>query len=114
MHWRVFGILLLLEYYAVYFGKLLAQRQRGIRTNQIAYGKTKSEPRFWTEVVLKVTAYGIVPAELTAIMCNSANLPEWLRAVGGLLAALGDVVFTAAVFAMKDNWRAGIAEKDQT
>ena len=36
-YYRLAAVLVLLLFYAVYFGKMLAQRRKGIRTDQIGY-----------------------------------------------------------------------------
>lgn len=113
MIWQIVAILVLAAFYAVYVGKMLLQRKKGIQTDQIAKGRKKCK-QYYTELVLKVATYSVVVAEVVCILCGTTMLPEEVRLVGIGLGILGDVIFATAVWTMKDSWRAGIAEQDET
>ena len=110
-----FGILALIVlaiFYAVYFIKMLVQKRQGIRTHQIGRRKEKTLHR--VETLMSVATFGIVPVQLLSIGMNWTMLPNTARWIGFLLGILGDGIFLAAVLCMKDSWRAGIPEQDQT
>lgn len=109
---RIIGILILAAFYAVYFGKLLLQRRRGIRTDQLGTGRR--DQAYYTELLLKLATCAVVPAELICILAVEPALPAGVRAAGAALAALGTAVFAAAVVTMRDSWRAGLAREDTT
>ena len=106
------GLLILVLFYSVYLGKMLLQKHRGIQTDQIARGKRGRV--FYIELVMKLATYGAVLAEVLCIFTVKPCLPLGFRIAGAVLGFAGDAVFALAVITMKDSWRAGIAEKDQT
>lgn len=112
MEWFM-GIFVLGVFYGVYFGKMMGQRRRGIQTDQIAKGE-KETGVYWTEVVMKIATYGIVAVQVVCIWRNVSWLPKSVGVIGFLVGILGDLIFGAAVWTMKDSWRAGIPKEDRT
>lgn len=102
----------LLVFYGIYFTKLLAQKKCGIRTHQI--GTRKEKGLHTVEVLMSVATLCIVPVQLLSILFHWSLLPDNARFTGFLTGMLGDGIFLIAVLTMKDSWRAGIPEKDQT
>lgn len=49
---QIAALAILAAFYGVYLGKMLAQRRRGIRTDQMARGNKRGR-LFWTELLLK-------------------------------------------------------------
>lgn len=113
MVWNMLAALILAGFYAVYFGKMLAQRRKGIQTDQIAKGKEKDR-RYIVELLMKLATYSAVAAEAVSICLGWSLLRGPFRAAGLLLGILGDIVFAVAVWTMRDSWRAGIAQRDKT
>lgn len=112
LSYLLLAVLVMLLFYGIYFGKMLAQRRRGIRTNQI--GRRREKTLHTVEMLMKTATYGIVPVQLVSMIGDWSFLPANARFTGFLLGLLGDGVFLAAVLCMKDSWRAGIPEKDRT
>lgn len=113
MLWKGFAIFTLIIFYSIYFGKMFAQKRKGIQTDQIAKGKEKGK-RYYTELILKITTFVIVIVEVISIWMNISMLWNGFRMVGFVLAVVGDILFAIAVWTMRDSWRAGIPEKDKT
>lgn len=113
MFYQIAAFLSLALFYGVYIGKMVAQRRKGIQTDQMARGK-KPRKVFATELVMKIATYSVVAVEAASIFL--APLSGWagLRALGLILAFAGVAVFALAVWTMRDSWRAGIPETDQT
>lgn len=109
---KLLGIIILVFFYAVYLGKMLFQKRKGIQTDQIAKGKKKDKV-FYTELIMKIATYAVVVVEVLSILNVEPKLPRAVQMVGVILGVLGDIVFALAVVTMKDSWRAGIAEKDK-
>jgi protein-S-isoprenylcysteine O-methyltransferase Ste14 len=111
---RIAAGAILVAFYSIYFGKMLAQRRRGIRTDQIGRG-AKSSELLATEVVMKIVTYATVFAQVLSIGWEETRLP-WpaLRIAGVVLGVAGVVVFAIAVHTMRDSWRAGIPASDRT
>lgn len=111
MFWRMTAIIILLVFYGVYIGKMVLQRKRGIRTDQIAK-REKRDKIFYIELLLKIATYSVVPVEVVSILAVKPDLPGAVMIMGLLLGIAGDIIFAIAVVTMQDSWRAGIAEED--
>ena len=112
MGFQITAVIILLAFYGCYFGKMLMQRKKGIKTDQIGKGKTGMVKR--VELTMK-TATLLVPAvEVISIIGNITALPLGIRGIGAGVAVVGDVVFILSVWTMKDSWRAGVSETDKT
>lgn len=110
---KFLGALILIIFYAIYIGKMILQREKGIQTDQIAKGKEKNKV-FYIELIMKVATYSVVAAEVISIFVVKQGLPQAFEIGGIVVGFLGDVIFAMAVITMKDSWRAGIAENDKT
>ena len=110
--YQLLTVLILVFFYGIYFGKMLIQRRRGIRTNQI--GRRKEKGLHTVETLMKTATYAIVPVQLLSAAFGWSYLTANARFTGFLIGVLGDGVFLSAVVCMKDSWRAGIPEKDKT
>lgn len=110
---KLVGILILAVFYAVYIGKMLLQKKQGIKTNQMAKGKHKDKI-FYIELMLKIATYSVVVVEIGSIFLVESYLPKGCLVAGSILGVLGDCIFAAAVVTMKDSWRAGLAQEDET
>ena len=88
------------------------QRRNGIRTDQLGKGKTGFLK--WIEIIMKLATYSVVAAEVVSIMLKTGHFPTWLRTIGLLLMLAGVAFFVAAVFTMRDSWRAGVSRTDKT
>ena len=108
----VLALVVLALFYAVYFGKMLAQRRQGIVTDQIGRRREKTLHR--VELLMKTATCAIVPAQLLSIAMNWSALPDNARLTGFGVGLVGDGVFLAAVLCMRDSWRAGIPDRDKT
>ena len=110
--YRLLALLVLALFYAVYFGKQLAQKRRGIQTRQI--GRRKERTLHTVEVLMGIATLCAPAAQLLSIAFGWSLMPAGARFTGFLLGLLGDAVFLAAVLTMRDSWRAGIPDKDET
>lgn len=110
---RIAALAILAVFYGIYLGKMLIQRRKGIRTDQMARGKRR-DCVFYVEVVLKLATYSVVAVELISIFRVKSCLLGGFAVAGSILGLIGDGVFAAAVVTMRDSWRAGIAESDET
>lgn len=82
------AVMILAIFYGCYFSKMLAQRRKGIQTDQMGKGKT-GEART-IELTMKVTTLLVPLVELMSIYRNISGLPGWVRYLGIVLALLGD------------------------
>lgn len=110
--WRALALLILAAFYGIYFTKLLVQRRHGIRTHQI--GRRKEPGLHTVETLLSIATLVIVPVQLLAIVQGWSCLPAPARLVGACVGLLGDGIFLVSVLCMRDSWRAGIPDEDQT
>lgn len=109
---QLVAIIILGIFYSFYFGKMLAQRRKGIQTDQM--GKGKKGAARTIELTMKAVTISVPIAELVSVYLNISALPEWIRYIGIVLALSGDMIFGISVWTMKDSWRAGVSETEQT
>ena len=112
LFYRALALLLLALFFAIYFEKMLIQRRQGIQTNQI--GRRKSGTLLRVESLMGLATYSIVAVQLLSIVLNWSVLPSGVRFVGFGIGLLGDILFLISVISMKDSWRAGIPDQDET
>lgn len=112
MGFQILAIIILFAFYGCYFGKMFIQKRKGIQTDQIGKGKVGIVRII--ELTMKAATISVPVAEAISIYINTTFLPIWVRYVGIVIAALGDVIFVISVFTMKDSWRAGVSETDKT
>ena len=110
---QIVAILILIFFYAIYIGKMVIQRRKGIQTDQIARGQ-KEKSLFLTEAIMKIATYSIVIAEVISIYFNTAFSFVIPRIIGISFGIIGVVFFGMAVYTMRDSWRAGISKSDKT
>lgn len=91
MIFQLIAVILLGIFYSCYFGKMIAQRRKGIQTDQIGKGKTGTEKVI--ELTMKAATLSVPVLELISICMDTRGLPEWARCIGIVLAISGDMVF---------------------
>lgn len=109
---KIIAIIILSIFYLIYIGKMLIQKRRGIQTDQMAKGGRRDKV-FYVELILKIATYSVVVIEVISILVFEP-LPLPVGVVGAAMGFAGDVIFAVSVMTMKDNWRAGLAKKDET
>lgn len=112
MIFRVIAFVVLALFYGCYFLKMISQRQKGIQTDQMGKGK-KGFVKF-IEITMKSTACIVPIVEVVSILLNTTSFSVFVRVIGSCVSVVGVIVFLISVLTMRDNWRAGVAEKDQT
>ena len=108
---------LLLCFYSAYFVKQILLKKHGISTNRLAKGtKPKRTQLTETGIIAAVSVCAAVQLLSIALPENSAVLhaPAPVRICGVLISLCGTVLFICALTAMKDSWRAGIDETQET
>lgn len=112
MDYKLIAIGTFAAFYGCYFLKMLSQKKRGIQTDQL--GKGKTGPARSVELTMKAAAVLVFAAGLVSVLTGTSRGPAALRAAGAVLSAAGTAVFIAAVWTMRDSWRAGVSSTDQT
>ncbi len=100
-------------FYLAYFSKMLLQRRKGLQTDQIGKGN-KPKTLLMIEILMKIATFAVVPVEIASIVWETHLWNLALCRTGTAVAAVGVAVFMIAMWTMRDNWRAGIPEKDKT
>lgn len=113
MYDQLAGIGILVAFYSIYMGKMLLQRRKGIQTDHIAKGN-KAGSLMTVEALMKLATYSLPVVELVSILLNTSLPHGWIRVLGLCLGGIGVAVFGISVYTMKDSWRAGIPQQDQT
>ena len=106
------ALAVLAVFYGIYFGKMLAQKRRGIQTRQI--GRRKEKEIHTVETLMTVATLGAPAAQLMSIAFGWNHMPANARFTGFIIGMLGNLIFLLSVLCMKDSWRAGIPDKDKT
>lgn len=109
---RVLSIVVFVAFYAIYFTKMYIQRKQGIKTRQI--GKRKEKSIHTVEILMSIATLSAPLAQVISIVLNMSWLSDSLRMLGFVIGMIGDVIFLLAVVTMKNSWRAGIPETDET
>lgn len=112
MYIKIITLVLMAVFYICYFAKMIRQRKRGIRTDQL--GKGKEGFIKFIEVTLKIATYVLPVIQIISIMRYSGTAHIALRIAGVILTALGVIAFIMSVIQMKDNWRAGVQREEKT
>lgn len=109
---KLMAIFILAVFYAIYFGKMIIQKKKGITTHQI--GKRKEKKLHTVETLMSVATFSVVIIQLLSIFFDWNIMPSGARFTGFCIAGIGDIFFLISVTYMKNSWRAGIPEKDKT
>lgn len=109
---KLMAIFMLAVFYAIYFGKMIIQKKKGITTHQI--GKRKEKKLHMVETLMSIATFSVVIIQLLSIFFDWNIMPSGARFTGFCIAGIGDIFFLISVIYMKDSWRAGIPEKDKT
>ena len=112
MPYGLLSVIVLVIFYGIYYTKMLIQKRQGIKTKQI--GSRKEKKLHTVETLMAIATYLIVIVEVLSIVFNYNLMPNNGRINGIVIGLCGDCVFLFAIICMKDSWRAGIPEKDQT
>ena len=110
---QITAIAVLMVFYIAYFTKMILQRRKGVKTDQIGKGN-KPRKLLVIEILMKIATYSIVAVEVISIIWNFRMWKSSYSWIGIGVAALGVLVFIVAIATMGDSWRAGIPEKDKT
>ena len=110
--YRITALIVLAVFYGIYLVKQWRQKRRGIRTIQI--GRRKDTQTHTVETLMGIATVGIIPAQLLSIGFGWSYLPANARFTGFCIGMVGDLIFLISVLCMKDNWRAGIPDRDRT
>lgn len=113
----IIGLMLLAAFYGSYFTKVFSQSMRGIKTNRLGKGG-KSKRTFIIEIILKAATVLTAVIQLISILLIG-KLPIFIqnacvRYIGLAIAAIGVGVFITAMVTMRDSWRAGIDNTQET
>ena len=110
--YRLLALFVLAVFYGIYLVKQWRQKRRGIQTMQI--GRKKEAQTHTVETLMGIATVGIIPAQLLSIGFGWSYLPANARFTGFCIGMVGDLIFLISVLCMKDNWRAGIPDRDRT
>ena len=82
------ALLVLALFYGIYFGKVIAQKRRGIQTRQI--GRRKEQSIHTVELLMSAATLLAPASELLSILLGWSALPANARFTGFLLGLLGE------------------------
>lgn len=107
MFYRIYAIICLAAFYAIYFVKSSKLRRKGIVADQL--GKGDKDPKVRdTEIAAKMVTYMIVPVEVVSAIFSSGKFLSGFKVTGAVCCAVSLAFLYAAVKTLGDSWRAGI------
>lgn len=112
MVFQIMAVLILATFYGCYFIKMISQRHKGIKTDQM--GKGKAGFAKYIEITMKIATYIVPIVEIVSIVMNTTIFSVPVRGVGACIAIMGLSVFIISVLTMQDSWRAGVSNTDKT
>ena len=110
MGFQIMALIILLMFYTIYVGKMIIQRKKGIKTDQMGKG-SKPKNVVTVEIIMKISTYSIVLVQVLSIYKNTFVFSFPFRIVGSSIALIGVATFAVSVWTMRDSWRAGIDRK---
>jgi len=117
MSFQVATFLMISCFYFAYFYKQFRLRKKGIRTNRLAKGSKPNRTAIIESFLLAAT-YVTAVIQYASVFWPAYMLPLPsslpVRIAGLILNGFGVTCFIAAVFVMRDSWRAGIDEEQKT
>jgi protein-S-isoprenylcysteine O-methyltransferase Ste14 len=112
---QMIGAIELILFYIGYFLKIFEQNKRGIKTNQLGKGNNKAKRTIIIEKLLNFSSTITVVVILISVILNTSFFSNYiLRVIGLILLGAGTCLFIIAMVTMKENWRAGIPDKENT
>lgn len=112
MAFQIIAVVILIVFYGCYFLKMLSQKKKGIKTDQIGKGKVGFVKLI--EVTMKISVCLVPVVEIVSIIRDISSGSVAIRIVGVVVSTVGTAIFISAVLTMRDSWRAGVAKDDQT
>lgn len=110
---RIGALIVLACFYGAYITKMILQHKQGITTDQLGKGNKPKRVKL-VETALRMVSYCMVVVALASVVLDLHPMPQGLQWTGILLASIGVVFFVGGMTTMRNNWRAGIPEKDKT
>lgn len=97
----------------IFIFKAVSQKKRGIDT--IVMGKSgKEKTARITEIFLSLFMLATIAGSVISVIIVKSVFPLPARIFGCILCTAADVILAVAVICMRDSWRAGIAENEDT
>ncbi len=112
MEFKLISIASFIAFYGCYFVKMFHQKRQGIQTDQIGKGKVGFAK--FVEITMKIAAVLVFAAGLISILIGTSQGLTAVRVIGAVLSVVGTIIFIAAVWTMRDSWRAGVSKTDKT
>jgi protein-S-isoprenylcysteine O-methyltransferase Ste14 len=111
---QIIGITELAIFYFAYLLKQYQQKSIGIKTNQLGKGNKTKRTMLIENLLGLTSATNIFVILVSAILNTSVFDNHFIRSFGLILLGVGTCLFIIAMYTMKNNWRAGIPDKDKT
>lgn len=110
MIYQITAFFLVAAFYGIYMTKLLMQKKRSIRTNQVGTGNKPQRVRTIERTMGGANLLACIAA-VCSIFCVREYPEEGMRLAGAVSGVAAVVVFALATRTMKDSWRVGIPEE---
>lgn len=109
-------------FYGSYLAKMLLQRKQGIQTSQLGKSRENKNTMKKEKCLAFFTSLLVIIQALEPLLPDSwIGFYDWkllqkpfLKLIGLIVSLTGCFLFILAMSTMKDSWRAGVAEKEET
>lgn len=110
MIYRIAAILNMTIFYSFYFAKIVSQKRKAIKTNQLGTGNKPGKILLIERAVACATVLAAVFG-VGSIFFTEPFTAREIRVAGIVAGIMGTILFALATIAMKTSWRVGIPEE---
>ncbi len=111
--YQIIMLIILILFYLTYFIKMILMRKKGILADVLGRGK-KSKKAFIIEILLKAVTFAGAAVQFISVIFIWSGSDYFIQLIGSIIACSGLICFILSVTTMKDNWRAGFTEDQDT
>lgn len=114
--YQFFALIIITIFYVSYLLKGLILSQRGIKVNQMGYGKKSCKTKI-IELALKYLTFLMAVLQLCivfSLLPSQIRVSNNLQNIGIIISICGTICFITAMLTMGKSWRAGIATGEST
>lgn len=110
MLYQIIAILILVTFYSFYFAKIIIQKKKSIKTNQMGTGN-KPRKVLMIERIMSMATVLTCVAGVCSIFFVKDFLADEFRIAGIIIGMIAVIFFALATITMKNSWRVGIPEE---
>ena len=115
---QILSLTLVFIFYFSYLIKNITLLKQKIKVNQLGKGNNKAKNIIEFETILKILTILMIFIQLFSIIIDDnwyiINIPLFIKIIGLVILLISNIIFILSIIAMKNNWRVGIPNNDNT